>query len=81
MRIRILVVFVAFAHYDCLDIKKVDITGDAIYKKTSVSQRKIRGFVGGPSSAVAAHRNAVNVSEHIKQVMHRHFRSYFCDNQ
>ncbi len=71
--LRILVIFLAISLNACVDIKKVvtDITGDnTLRKKASAVPRRIRGFVGGPSTPNVAHRMAINVSEHIKQVMH-----------
>jgi hypothetical protein len=74
-KLKILVIFLIFARYDCVDVKEVvsDITGEKLHSKESTGLRRIRGFVGGPSNATVAHQMAINVSEHIKQVIRRHF--------
>ncbi len=74
--LKILVVFLAFTHHDCLHIKEVatEITDEnlhvkIVHRKALPGPRRIRGFVGGPSDPSVAHHMAINVSEHIKQVM------------
>jgi hypothetical protein len=70
--LKIMVVFLAFAQYDCVEIVEIDevaigFRGDDVRRTASPGPRRIRGFVGGPSDPTVAHHMAINVSEHIKQ--------------